>query len=124
MKKFNPDVFITGIVGLIFLSEGIQKFLFPQTLGVGRFSRIGIPYPSIMVIVVAVTEIIFGLLLTIRIRIKLAVIPLLLVIIGAIYFTKYPMYKKFGFWHTAHEARTDLLMLFSLVYMAIKSIFK
>ena len=32
MKKFNPDVLISGIVGLIFLSEGIQKFLFPETL--------------------------------------------------------------------------------------------
>jgi len=33
------------VVGLVFLSEGIQKFLFPDQLGVGRFIKIGIPAP-------------------------------------------------------------------------------
>ena len=124
MKKFNPDVFISGIVGLIFLSEGIQKFLFPETLGAGRFARAGVPYASITVIVVAISEIIFGLLLALRVRIKLAVIPLLVVITGAIFYTKYPAFKRLGFWQSAHEARTDLLMLFSLLFLAVKSIFK
>ena len=27
------------LVGWVFLSEGIQKFLFPETLGVGRFTK-------------------------------------------------------------------------------------
>jgi len=31
------------MVGAVFLSEGIQKFLFPAALGVGRFTTIGIP---------------------------------------------------------------------------------
>ena len=31
------------LVGWVFLSEGIQKFLFPESLGVGRFTKIGIP---------------------------------------------------------------------------------
>jgi uncharacterized membrane protein YphA (DoxX/SURF4 family) len=124
MKKFNPDVLISGIVGLIFLSEGIQKFLFPETLGAGRFARIGIPYANITVIVVAICEIVFGLLLTLRIRIKISVIPLLVIIIGALYYTKYPQLRKEGFWTTAHEARTDLLMFVSLVFLAFKSIFK
>jgi uncharacterized membrane protein YphA (DoxX/SURF4 family) len=124
MKKFNPDVLISGIVGLIFLSEGIQKFLFPETLGAGRFARIGIPYASITVIAVAICEIIFGILLTLRIRIKISVIPLMIIIIGALYYTKYPMLRKEGFWTTAHETRTDLLMFVSLVYLAYKSIFK
>ena len=124
MKKFNPDVLISGIVGLIFLSEGIQKFLFPETLGAGRFARIGVPYANITVIAVAICEIIFGILLVLRVRIKLSVIPLLVVIIGALYYTKYPLLRKEGFWPTAHEARTDLLMFVCLVYLAYKSIFK
>jgi len=33
------------MVGWVFLSEGIQKFLFPAALGVGRFIKIGIPAP-------------------------------------------------------------------------------
>lgn len=124
MKKFNPDVLISGIVGLIFLSEGIQKFLFPETLGSGRFERIGIPYANITVIIVAICEIVFGLLLTLRIRIKFSVIPLLIIIIGALYFTKYPLLRKEGPWTSAHEARTDLLMFTCLVFLSIKSIFK
>jgi hypothetical protein len=32
------------LVGWVFLSEGIQKFLFPSALGVGRFAKIGIPW--------------------------------------------------------------------------------
>ena len=124
MKKFNPDVLISGIVGLIFLSEGIQKFVFPESLGAGRFEKIGIPYAHITVIVVAICEIVFGLLLTIRIRIKLVVIPLLIVIIGALYYTKYPQFRREGIWPTAHDARTDLLMFTSLIFLAFKSWFK
>ena len=30
----------------MFLSEGIQKFLFPDKLGPGRFDKIGIPAPE------------------------------------------------------------------------------
>lgn len=33
-------------VGIVFLSEGVQKFLFPGPLGAGRFARIGIPAPG------------------------------------------------------------------------------
>ena len=36
------------LVGWVFLSEGIQKFLFPDSLGVGRFVKIGIPWPQVM----------------------------------------------------------------------------
>jgi len=35
------------LVGWVFLSEGIQKFLFPESLGVGRFVKIGIPRRSL-----------------------------------------------------------------------------
>jgi hypothetical protein len=36
------------LVGWAFLSEGIQKFLFPDSLGVGRLVKIGIPSPQVM----------------------------------------------------------------------------
>ena len=31
------------MVGAVFVSEGIQKFLFPAALGVGRFTKIRYP---------------------------------------------------------------------------------
>ncbi len=42
-------VLIRVIVGYVFFVEGVQKFLFPDTLGVGRFIKIGIPMPHLMV---------------------------------------------------------------------------
>jgi uncharacterized membrane protein YphA (DoxX/SURF4 family) len=44
-------------VGGIFLSEGIQKFLFAAELGAGRFAKIGIPAPSFFGPFVGVVEI-------------------------------------------------------------------
>jgi len=41
-------ILIRLIVGALFLSEGIQKFLFPGDLGVGRFIKIGIPAAQVM----------------------------------------------------------------------------
>jgi uncharacterized membrane protein YphA (DoxX/SURF4 family) len=48
------------LVGWVFLSEGIQKFLFPDSLGVGRFVKIGIPSPQVMALFVGVVEIVCG----------------------------------------------------------------
>ena len=59
-------ILIRLIVGGVFLTEGIQKFLLPEALGVGRFTKIGIPNPEIMAPFVGVCEVIAGLLLLIN----------------------------------------------------------
>lgn len=41
------------VVGLIFLSEGIQKFLFPELVGAGRFEKIGFENPEFWALFVA-----------------------------------------------------------------------
>ena len=53
-------ILIRLVVGGVFLSEGIQKFLFPAALGVGRFVKIGIPAPEVMAPFVGVVEIVGG----------------------------------------------------------------
>jgi dihydrofolate reductase len=35
-------------VAIVFVSEGIQKFLYPAALGAGRFAKIGIPAPEVL----------------------------------------------------------------------------
>src|SRR5205085_9509641 len=55
-------ILVRLIVGGVFLSEGIQKFLFPDDLGVGRFAKIGIPAPEVMAPFVGVCEIVCGVL--------------------------------------------------------------
>jgi uncharacterized membrane protein YphA (DoxX/SURF4 family) len=79
---------IRVLVGWVFLSEGIQKFLFPESLGVGRFTKIGIPLPQLMAPFVGVTEIICGALLLAGLFTRLACVPLLVDICVALYSTK------------------------------------
>ena len=107
------------LVGAVFLSEGIQKFLFPDALGVGRFTKIGIPAPATMAPFVGVVEIVFGLLLIVGLLTRLATIPLLIDILVAIATTKIPMLARNGFWKMAHEARTDYAMLLGLVFLLL-----
>ena len=40
-------VLIRLMVGLVFASEGIQKFLYAEAQGAGRFAKIGIPWPEV-----------------------------------------------------------------------------
>jgi len=112
-------ILVRLIVGWVFLSEGIQKFLFPATLGVGRFVQIGIPDPQIMAPFVGVVEILCGVLLVIGLLTRLATIPLLIVISVALWTTKIPILMKQGFWQMAHEARTDFCMVFGLIFLLI-----
>jgi hypothetical protein len=42
-------ILVRLLVGLVvFFPEGIQKLVFPDLLGAGRFANIGIPYPDLM----------------------------------------------------------------------------
>jgi uncharacterized membrane protein YphA (DoxX/SURF4 family) len=107
------------LVGWVFLSEGIQKFLFPAALGVGRFAKIGIPAPQITGPFVGVVEIVCGALLIVGLFTTLAAVPLLIDIAVAIATTKIPMLLKQGFWAAMHEGRTDFCMLVGLVAIVL-----
>jgi len=112
-------ILIRILVGWVFLSEGIQKFLFPGALGVGRFVKIGIPWPQVMAPFVGVVEIVFGTLLLIGFLTRLATVPLIIDILVAIYSTKIVAFAKFGFWGTLHEARVDVSMLLGLIFLLL-----
>ena len=116
MQKQSIGLLLLRIlVGWVFLSEGIQKFLFPAALGVGRFMKIGIPAPSFMAPFVGTVEIVCGTLLIVGLFTALASVPLLCVISVAIATTKIPMLLKQGFWAAMHEGRTDFCMLLGLI---------
>lgn len=125
-------IFIRLMVGGVFLSEGIQKFLYPELLGAGRFMRIGIPLPEVMGQVVAAVEVICGALILLGFLTRLAAIPLLIDISVAIISTKIPILlghdywlfhvtklSRYGFWSMASEARTDFSMLLGLIFLLI-----
>jgi putative oxidoreductase len=112
-------ILIRILVGWVFLSEGIQKFLFPDTLGVGRFVKIGIPWPQLMAPFVGVVEIVCGALLLVGLITRLAGVPLLIDICVALYSTKIVTLGKNGLWSTLHEARTDVSMLLGLIFLIL-----
>jgi putative oxidoreductase len=126
MKKF---IFATGnlssmnlirlVVGGVFLSEGIQKFLYPETIGAGRFAKIGLPYPEFTAHFTGSFEIFCGILTIIGLATRVATIPLLCIISVALATTKWPILMNQGFWPMAHEARTDFAMFFCLIFLLI-----
>jgi uncharacterized membrane protein YphA (DoxX/SURF4 family) len=103
------------LAGWVFLSEGVQKFLYPAALGAGRFQKIGIPAPSFTGPFVGIVEIVCGALLIAGLFTALAAIPLLIDIAVAIATTKIPMLLKQGFWAAMHEGRTDFCMFHGLI---------
>ncbi|OLB20193.1 MAG: DoxX family protein [Acidobacteriales bacterium 13_2_20CM_55_8] len=115
----SATILIRLLVGWVFVSEGIQKFLFPDVLGVGRFTKIGIPAPQFFAPFVGVVEIVCGTMLILGLLTRLASLPLLIDISVAIATTKIPMLSKAGFWATMHEARTDFCVLLGLLFLLI-----
>lgn len=112
-------ILVRFLVGGVFLSEGIQKFLFPEALGVGRFTNIGIPAPGFTAPFVGVVEIACGALLLLGLLTRLAAIPLIIDISVAIATTKIPLWLSKGFWPMAHEARTDYSMLLGAIFLLL-----
>jgi uncharacterized membrane protein YphA (DoxX/SURF4 family) len=127
-------ILVRLLVGLVvFLPEGIQKLIYADALGAGRFAKIGIPFPDIMGPFVGVVEIVCGSLIIIGLFTRLAAVPLIIIMIMALISTKLPILvghdvgmfhlaadiKRTGFWTTMHESRADLTMLLACVYLLI-----
>src|SRR5271165_903255 len=110
-------VLIRLAVGGVFFSEGLQKFLFPETLGFGRFRQIGIPVPGFTAPLVGMIEVVCGLLLIAGLFTRFAVIPLLIDMAVAVAKTKLPILRQSGFWAMAHEARTDYAMVMGCLFL-------
>ena len=115
----NKSIIIRVIVGLIFLTEGIQKFLFPELLGTGRFLKIGFTHPAFWAYFTGAFEIICSVFILIGLLIRLFSIPLMITMITAFITTKWPILIEKGFWVFAHEYRTDFAMTLLLLYLLI-----
>ncbi|MFF5919938.1 DoxX family protein [Streptomyces flavochromogenes] len=112
-------VLIRLYAGAVFFSEGIQKFLCPDQLGTGRFDKAGIPAPGFLAPLDAVVEIACGLLILAGLLTRLATIPMIVNMLGALLITKLPILwgeallfdGESGWWDLVHESRTDLAQL-------------
>ncbi|RPE07919.1 DoxX family protein [Chitinophaga lutea] len=108
------------MVGAVFLSEGIQKFLFPATLGAGRFAKAGLPNPEFLGPFVGSFEIICGGLVLVGLFTRLAAVPLLTIMLVAIATTKATVLANDGFWEMMHGSRTDWSMLLGSIFLIVE----
>jgi uncharacterized membrane protein YphA (DoxX/SURF4 family) len=107
------------MVGGVFISEGIQKFLYPAEIGAGRFAKIGFSSPEIVAPFVGTFEIMCGALILLGLLTRFAAVPLIIIMITAIATTKVSILLDAGFWKAAHEARTDWSMLLGALFLLI-----
>jgi len=121
-------ILVRVMVGLVFLTEGVLKFLFPHELGAGRFAAIGLPMPHVLAPLVGVVEMAGGAAVIVNFYAGDAALLLLSVILVALVSTKLPIllgrsigpfalakaphYGVLGF---LHDARTDLCMLLGTI---------
>ncbi|MEV6325625.1 DoxX family protein [Nocardia sp. NPDC051787] len=120
-------ILIRFFVGVVFLSEGVQKFLYPDTLGTGRFDKAGIPAPGFFAPLDGIFEIGCGTLILAGLLTRLATIPMIIDMIGALLLTKLPILwgsaplfaKDSGWWDFLHESRTDLAQLCGSLFLLI-----
>lgn len=129
----KTTIIIRLMVGAVFLSEGIQKFVFPAIRGFGRFESMGFPNPEFWGNFVGAFEIVCGVLILMGFFTKGAASAMLVNMSVAIIITKIPVVfgesfepfvlrelKTYGFWSMAHEMRTDFAMWLGSFFLLIK----
>jgi len=134
MRQNLPMILIRVMVGVVFLTEGILKFVLPGELGVGRFTAIGLPFPHLLAQLVGGVEIVGGAAILLGLYAGDAALLLLVVILTALVTTKLPILlghplgpfalakaPHYGWLGFLHEARTDLCMVFSSLAVLIDS---
>jgi putative oxidoreductase len=116
----KTTILIRLIVGSVFLSEGIQKFLFAELRGAGRFEKIGLPNPEFLGVFVGAFEIVCGLFILLGFLTRLSVLPTIAIMIVAFVTTKGEILQEKGVWEMLHGSRTDWSMLLGSIFLLIK----
>jgi putative oxidoreductase len=129
----KTTIIIRIMVGVVFLSEGIQKFLYPALRGAGRFEGMGFPNPAFFASFVGVFEILCGIAFITGLLVRPAALAMIINMTVAIVVTKIPVafaesfgpfilrdLKVYGFWSMMHEIRTDLSMWLGSLFLLIK----
>jgi putative oxidoreductase len=118
------------MAGGVFLWEGVMKFVFVSQ-GVGRFTKLGMPFPHFTADFVGCLEIVGGLLLLSGLMTRLIAIPFIIEMIVAILSTKISMYlgtsplplppspPQVGMWAVLHEVRSEYAQLLTSAFLLI-----
>ncbi len=126
----NWNVLVRLSMAFVFVLEGYQKLVYPEILGAGRFVKMGIPFPELTGPFVGVVEMVCGALLLVGLFARLAAVPIIIVMLVALFATKLPILlgedlwmfrlrdlNRYGFLSMTHEARTDVAMLLEALFI-------
>jgi putative oxidoreductase len=118
------------MAGGVFLWEGILKFVYVNQ-GVGRFTKLGMPFPHLTADFVGYLEIAGGLLLLSGLMTRLIAIPFIIEMIVAILSTKISMFlgtsplplppspPQIGMWAVLHEVRSEYAQLLTTAFLLL-----
>lgn len=119
------------MAGGVFLWEGILKFVYVNQ-GVGRFTKLGFPFPETTAHFVATAEIIGGLLLLFGLFTRIVACYFIIQMIVAVLTTKIALYlgtsplplppapPKVGIWAVLHEIRSDYAQILTCLFLLIE----
>jgi putative oxidoreductase len=123
-------ILIRLMAGGVFLWEGVLKFVY-QNQGVGRFTKIGIPFPELSADFVGGLEIIGGILLILGFFTRFISVPFIVEMIVAMLSTKIaiflgvsplplpPVPPQTGFAAVLHEVRSEYAQLLTVTFLLI-----
>jgi putative oxidoreductase len=134
---FNPPVdgprstsLLRLMAGGVFFWEGLLKFVYVNQ-GLGRFTKLGMPFPHFTANFVGGLEIVGGLMLIFGLTTRLLAVPFVIEMIVAILSTKISLYlgtsplplppapPQIGIWAVLHEIRSDYAQLFTVLFLMI-----
>jgi len=126
----RATLLIRLMAGSVFLWEGLMKFVYPNQ-GVGRFTKLGFPFPHFTATADGWFEIIGGLLILGGWFTRLIAIPFIIEMIVAMASTKIPLFlgtsplplppvpPQIGFWAVLHEIRSEFAQLSCCAFLML-----
>jgi putative oxidoreductase len=118
------------MAGGVFFWEGILKFVYTNQ-GVGRFTKLGIPFPHFTANFVGGLEIVGGLLILCGFLTRFISVPFIIEMIVAILTTKIAIFlgtsplplppapPRIGPWAVLHEIRSDYAQILTSIFLLI-----
>jgi putative oxidoreductase len=123
-------LYLRLMAGGVFFWEGLLKFVYTNQ-GIGRFTKLGFPYPEFTATFVACFEIAGGLLMMSGLLTRIVALPFVFEMVVAILSTKISLYfgtyplplppapPKTGFWAVLHEIRADYAQIATSTFLFI-----
>jgi uncharacterized membrane protein YphA (DoxX/SURF4 family) len=126
----SATVLLRLMAGGVFLWEGILKFVYVNQ-GLGRFAKLGFPFPQPTATFVGSLETVGGILFITGFLTRLIAVPFIIEMFVAILSTKIALYlgnsplplppvpPQVGLWAVLHEVRSEYAQLMTSVFLLI-----